>query len=140
MTSSFTLRRVVASLLIGALLTPSFSVFAQSSPNQPQQAPIRVTRKAADQYAVVNSEVVVLTKYCHEYVTNEEVLLTTRDEGAENLMYFASGAVCEVVGVDKPSDRRFGLIDFLMQLGLLLLGKRYTPSAPPATTPTRPVM
>jgi hypothetical protein len=91
-----------------------------------QEATIRVTRKATDQYAVSKSEVVITTKYCHEYSRDEEAILTTRQEGAENALLFASGAQCEVVAASKPDDSKFDLLDFLIQLGLMVLTKGAT--------------
>ena len=91
-----------------------------------QEATIRVTRKATDQYAVSKSEVVITTKYCHEYSRDEEAILTTRQEGADNALLFASGAQCEVVAATKPDDSKFDLLDFLIQLGLMVLTKGAT--------------
>jgi hypothetical protein len=91
-----------------------------------QQATIRVTRKATDQYAVSKSEVVITTKYCHEYSRDEEAILTTRQDGAENALLFASGAQCEVIAATKPDDSQFNLLDFLIQLGLMVLTKGAT--------------
>ncbi len=91
-----------------------------------QQATIRVTRKATDQYAVSKSDVVITTKYCHEYSRDEEAILTTREEGAENALLFASGAQCEVIAASKPDDSKFDLLDFLIQLGLMVLTKGAT--------------
>jgi hypothetical protein len=91
-----------------------------------QEATIRVTRKAKDQYAVSKSEVVITTKYCHEYSRDEEAIMTTRQEGAENALLFASGAQCEVIAASKPDDSKFDLLDFLIQLGLMVLTKGAT--------------
>lgn len=91
-----------------------------------QEATIRVTRKATDQYAVSKSEVVITTKYCHEYSRDEDAILTTREEGAENALLFASGAQCEVIAASKPNDSKFDLLDFLLQLGLMVLTKGAT--------------
>lgn len=91
-----------------------------------QEATIRVTRKAKDQYAVSKSEVVITTKYCHEYSRDEEAIMTTRSEGAENALLFASGAQCEVIAASKPDDSKFDLLDFLIQLGLMVLTKGAT--------------
>ena len=112
--SSFT--RIVATTLITALTLPSVSAFAQ-------EATIRVTRKATDQYAVSKSDIVITTKYCHEYVRDEEAVLTTRQDGADNALLFASGAQCEVIAAVKPNDSKFNLLDFLIQLGLMIATK-----------------
>ena len=99
---------------------------AQIMAAQASQATIRVTRKATDEYTVNslgNGSVVIKTRYCHEYVRDEEAILQTREEGAENAIYFATGAVCDVIGVSKANDRSYGLIDFLVDLGLMLLNK-----------------
>ena len=97
-----------------------------SSASLAQEATIRVTRKATDQYAVSKSEVVITTKYCHEYSRDEEAILTTRQEGADNALLFASGAQCEVIAATKPDDSKFDLLDFLIQLGLMVLTKGAT--------------
>lgn len=94
-----------------------------SSASLAQDATIRVTRKATDQYAVAKSEVVISTKYCHEYARDEEAVLMSRQDGAENALLFASGAQCEVVAATKPNDSKFNLLDFLIQLGLMVLTK-----------------
>ena len=109
-------QRWVASLLLVTFTSASLG----------QEATIRVTRKATDQYAVSKSEVVITTKYCHEYSRDEEAILTTRAEGAENALLFASGAQCEVVAASKPDDSKFDLLDFLIQLGLMVLTKGAT--------------
>ncbi len=109
-------QRWVASLVLVTFTSASFG----------QEATIRVTRKATDQYAVSKSEVVITTKYCHEYSRDEEAILTTRAEGAENALLFASGAQCEVVAASKPDDSKFDLLDFLIQLGLMVLTKGAT--------------
>lgn len=109
-------KRWVASLLLVTFTSASLA----------QEATIRVTRKATDQYAVSKSEVVITTKYCHEYSRDEEAILTTREEGAENALLFASGAQCEVIAASKPNDSKFDLLDFLIQLGLMVLTKGAT--------------
>ena len=109
-------KRCVAALLLVTFTSASLA----------QQATIRVTRKATDQYAVSKSEVVITTKYCHEYSRDEEAILTTRDEGADNALLFASGAQCEVIAATKPDDSKFDLLDFLIQLGLMVLTKGAT--------------
>jgi hypothetical protein len=106
---------------VAALLLVTFT-----SASLAQEATIRVTRKATDQYAVSKSEVVITTKYCHEYSRDEEAILTTRQDGAENALLFASGAQCEVIAATKPSDSQFNLLDFLIQLGLMVLTKGAT--------------
>ena len=94
------------------------------------EAYIVITRVAADQYAVVRApgttpigkdDIVIKTKYCYEYSRNEEAVLTSKEDGGENALMFASGAQCEVVAVSKSSDSSFNLFDFLIQLGLLAL-------------------
>lgn len=108
--------QIIATILIASLAVPSLPVAAQ-------QAAIRVTRVALDKYAVSKSDVVITTKYCHEYSRDEEALLTTRAEGAENALLFASGAQCEVISATKPEDSSFSLLDFLIQLGLMIATK-----------------
>jgi len=103
---------------VAALLMLTFTSAALS-----QQATIRVTRKAEDQYAVSKTDIVITTKYCHEYSRDEEAILTSREEGAENALLFASGAQCEVIAATKPDDSKFSLLDFLIQLGLMVLTK-----------------
>ena len=64
-----------------------------------------------------NGTIVIKTKYCHEYVRDEEAILQTSEDGGENALLFATGAYCEVVGVNKekrPQLRR--VIDFLIDL------------------------
>ncbi len=112
--SSF--KRVVAGTLIAAVAAPSITAFGQ-------EATIRVTRKAENQYAVSKSDVVITTKYCHEYARDEEAVVTTRQEGAENAILFASGDQCEVIAATKPDDSKFSLLDFLIQLGLMIATK-----------------
>lgn len=93
---------------------------------QANQATLRITRKAADEYAVANvgnGTIVIKTKYCHEYVRDEEAVLQTSEDGSENALLFATGAYCEVVGVNKENDRSYGLLDFLIDVGLMLLNK-----------------
>jgi len=106
---------------------------------QANQAALRITRKAADEYAVLNvgnGSIVIKTKYCHEYVRDEEALLQTSEDGAENALLFATGAYCEVVGVNKENDRSYGLFDFLIDLGLMLLN-RATGGVTPKPVPKR---
>ena len=110
------LKQSVASLLLVTFTSASLA----------QQATIRVTRKGTDQYAVSKSEVVITTKYCHEYSRDEEAILTTREEGADNALLFASGAQCEVIAATKPDDSKFDILDFLIQLGLMVLTKGAT--------------
>jgi hypothetical protein len=95
-----------------------------------EEAILVVNRVAADEYAVVRApgttpigkdDIVIKTKYCHEYSYNEDVVLTSKEDGGENALLFASGAQCEVVAVSKKSDNSFNLLDFLIQLGLLAL-------------------
>ena len=81
------------------------------------------------------SEVVITTKYCHEYSRDEEALLTTRAEGAENALLFASGAQCEVISATKPEDSSFSLLDFLIQLGLMIATKGALGSPTPKAKP-----
>ncbi len=107
------LKQSVASLLILTFTSACLS----------QEATIRVTRKATDQYAVSKSEVVITTKYCHEYARDEEAVLMTRQDGADNALLFASGAQCEVIAATKPDDNKFSLLDFLIQLGLAIATK-----------------
>ena len=109
-------KRCVAALLLVTFTSASLA----------QQATIRVTRKATDQYAVGKSDVVITTKYCHEYSRDEEAILTTRAEGADNALLFASGAQCEVIAATKQDDSKFDLLDFLIQLGLMVLTKGAT--------------
>ncbi len=116
-------KRIVAATLIVTLGAPSLALLAQTSATISQEATIRVTRKATDQYAVEGSKVTITTKYCHEYVRDEEALLTTRAEGAENALLFATGAQCEVVSAVKADDSKFSLLDFLIQLGLMIATK-----------------
>ena len=115
-------KRLIAATLITTLATPSLPLFAQSQ-SVSQEATIRVTRKATDQYAVSNSKITITTKYCHEYVRDEEAVLTTQAEGAENALLFATGAQCEVVNAVKADDSKFSLLDFLIQLGLMIATK-----------------
>ncbi|MEO7253930.1 MAG: hypothetical protein ABIZ64_06785, partial [Casimicrobium sp.] len=93
-------KRIVAATLIVTLATPPLALFAQSQTIS-QEATIRVTRKATDQYAVEGTKVTITTKYCHEYVRNEEAIMTTRAEGSENALLFATGAQCEVISAVK---------------------------------------
>jgi hypothetical protein len=108
--------RVVAATMLLAFTSASLA----------QEATIRVTRKAKDQYAVSKSDVVITTKYCHEYARDDEAVLSTRQDGADNALLFATGAQCEVIAASKPSDSKFDLLDFLVQLGLMILTKGAT--------------
>lgn len=93
------------------------------------EAILVVNRVATDHYAVVRApgttpignDVVIKTKYCHEYSRNEDAVLVSAQDGSENALLFASGAQCEVVAVTKESDRSFNLIEFLIQVGLMAL-------------------
>lgn len=99
---------------------------AQLRNAQANTATLRVTRKAADQYAVGNvgnGTITIKTRYCHEYVRDEEAVLQTSEDGGENALLFATGAACEVVAVSKEADRSYGLLDFLIDLGLILLNR-----------------
>ena len=115
-------QRIVAATLMITMASPPLSLFAQV-PTFSQEATIRVTRKATDQYAVEGSKITITTKYCHEYVRNEEAVMTTRAEGAENALLFATGAQCEVISAVKADDSKFSLLDFLIQLGLMIATK-----------------
>ena len=115
-------KRIVAATLIVTMASPPLLLFAQA-PTISQEATILVTRKATDQYAVEGSKITITTKYCHEYVRNEEAVMTTRAEGAENALLFATGAQCEVISAVKADDSKFSLLDFLIQLGLLIATK-----------------
>ncbi|MCS6997382.1 MAG: hypothetical protein NZ533_10650 [Casimicrobiaceae bacterium] len=88
-----------------------------------EYATVPVTRIERDRYQIEKTDIIVHTRYCHAYARREQALITTRAEGMENLIYFAGGDVCEIVEVERPSDRRFGLLDFLVQLGLLAASK-----------------
>ena len=73
-------------------------------PRKANQATIRVTRKATDEYSVANvgnGTIVVKTKHCHEYVRDEDAVLQTNEDGGENVLLFATGASCEVVAVSR---------------------------------------
>jgi hypothetical protein len=61
--------------------------------------------------------------------------LTTRAEGAENALLFASGAQCEVISATKPEDGSFSLLDFLIQLGLMIATKGALGSPTPKAKP-----
>jgi hypothetical protein len=111
----------------------SLQVFAQD-------VTIIVNRIAADRYEVVKAkdvkpgEVFLQTKYCFAYARNEEALFLSREEqnGEAAMIYFASGDQCEVVKVDKTTDANFSLIEFLIQLGIVLASKgTVTPTAKP---------
>ena len=115
-------QRIVAATLIITLAMPPLSLFAQAQTIN-QEATIRVTRKAADLYAVEGTKITITTKYCHEYVRNDDAVLTTRAEGSENALLFATGAQCEVISATKADDSRFSLLDFLIQLGLMIATK-----------------
>lgn len=115
-------QRLIAATLIVSLTSTPLVGFAQS-PSISQEATIFVTRKATDQYTVDGSKITITTKYCHEYVRSEEAVLTTRAEGAENALFFATGAQCEVISAVKADDRKFALLDFLIQLGLMIATK-----------------
>jgi len=151
MTSRIALRHSLVYVLVASLVVPTPIALAQQSmapgtvqapaslaaaneaaakkqiaSAQANQATIRITRKAADEYAVANvgnGTIVIKTKYCHEYVRDEEAILQTSEDGGENALLFATGAYCEVVGVNKENDRSYGVIDFLIDLGLMLLNK-----------------
>ena len=116
-------KRIIVVTLIVTLGTPPLALFAQTQASISQEATLRVTRKATDQYAVEGSKVTITTKYCHEYVRDEEAVLTTRAEGAENALLFATGAQCEVISAVKADDSKFSLLDFLFQLGLMIATK-----------------
>jgi hypothetical protein len=109
----FRFNRVIALTLLVSFTSASLA----------QEATIRVTRKDRDQYAVSKTEVVITTKYCHEYARDDEAVLTTRQDGADNALLFSSGAQCEVISASKPNDSKFNLLDFLIQLGLMVLTK-----------------
>jgi len=107
-----------------AVATAGFA--AQAQPRQlpsGEYATVPVTRIERDRYRVEKSDIVVHTRYCHAYARREDALITSRDEGMENMIYFAGGDVCEIVSVERPSDRRFALIDFLIQIGLMAATK-----------------
>ncbi len=88
-----------------------------------EYATVPVTRIERDRYKVEKTDILVHTRYCHAYARKEDALITTREQGLENMIYFAGGDVCEIVHVERPSDRRFALIDFLVQLGLMAATK-----------------
>jgi len=143
-------RRPLVWLLIVALATPAPALLAQSSgqatvnnpppppaatdakatlrgaQNQANTATLRITRKAADEYSVGNvgnGTITIKTKYCHEYVRDDEAVLQTSEDGGDNALLFATGAMCDVVAVTNTADRSYGLLDFLIDLGLMLLNK-----------------
>lgn len=97
-------------------------VFSQQLPSG-EYATVPVTRVERDRYRVERTDILVHTRHCHAYARKEDALITTRAEGMENMIYFAGGDVCEIVHVERPSDRRFALIDFLIQLGLMAATK-----------------
>ncbi len=121
--------RVVAALTLAMFTTQVVA----------QDVTITVNRLAADRYEVVKGknvkpgELILQTKYCYVFARNEEAIFLTREDqnGEAAVIYFASGDQCEVVKVDKTTDADFSLIDFLIQLGLLLTGKgsNKTPTA-----------
>ena len=75
------------------------------SPGKTNQATIRITRKAAE-YAVANGQ--------RHHRDQNQVLPRVRvmkrpfwqtsEDGGENALLFATGAYCEVVGVNKEND------------------------------------
>lgn len=107
--------------MIASLATPSFAF---------TDLTITVNRVAPDAYMVVKApntkanSVVLQTRYCHAYARNEEAVFVTEEEQhGEAAILFASGDQCEVIAVKKDDDRGFGLLDFLVQLGLTYLTK-----------------
>lgn len=114
-------KRFIAFLMIASLSMPSFAF---------TDLTITVNRIAPDAYMVVKApntkanSVVLQTKYCHAYARNEEAIFVTAEEQhGEAAILFASGDQCEVIAVKKDDDRSFGLLDFLVQLGLTYLTK-----------------
>lgn len=123
-------RRAIAATTLALF---SLQVFAQD-------VTIVVNRIAADRYEIVKArnvkpgEVILQTKFCHAYARNEEALFLTREEqnGEAAVIYFASGDQCEVIKVDKTTDADFSLIQFLIELGLMIGTKgAITPTAKP---------
>lgn len=118
-------RRAHRWVAVGVVAAQFFSVtvaFSQQLPSG-EYATVPVTRIERDRYKVEKTDILVHTRYCHAYARKEDALITTRAEGMENMIYFAGGDVCEIVHVERPSDRRFALIDFLIQLGLMAATK-----------------
>jgi len=114
-------QRVISSVVMLCLPLPSVAFSGET---------ITVNRIAADAYSVVKApnvpagKVVLQTKYCHAYAYNEEAIFVTADEQhGEAAILFASGDQCEVIAVKKDDDRSYGLLDFLVQLGLSYLTK-----------------
>ncbi len=98
---------------------------------------ITVNRIAPNAYMVIKApntksgEVVLQTKYCHVYAYNEEaIFVTTEEQHGESAILFASGDQCEVVSVKKDTDRSYGLLDFLVQLGLSYLTRGTVTATP----------
>ncbi len=113
--------------LSAALLPSILAAQTRTAPAPWTQAAVGVTRLERDRYQVVKTDIIVHTKHCHAYTRGEEAIITTREQGEENLIYFANGDVCEIVQVERPSDRRFALLDFLIQLGLLAANAKGIP-------------
>jgi hypothetical protein len=92
------------------------------------EALIVINRVATDQYAVISVKdaspevnykgLVLKTKYCHEYASNQQAYIVSREDGGENALLFLSGAQCEIVGATKANDSKFNLLDFLIQIGI----------------------
>lgn len=112
-----------------ACATPSFA-FVDTT--------ITVNRIAPDAYMVVKAPntkpntVVLQTKYCHAYPRNEEAIFVTAEEQhGEAAILFASGEQCEVIAVKKDGERSYGLLDFLVELGLAYLTRGTVQRATP---------
>jgi hypothetical protein len=113
------LRTFTSVLTMAALIAPSFAWVDTT---------ITVNRIAPDAYMVVKAPntkpnaVVLQTKHCHAYSRNEEAIFVTAEEQhGEAAILFASGEQCEVIGVKKEGERSYGLLDFLVELGLAYL-------------------
>ena len=129
-------RSFIAILTMCACAAPSFAWVDTT---------ITVNRIAPDAYMVVKAPntkpntVVLQTKHCHTYARNEEAIFVTEEEQhAEAAILFASGDQCEVIGVKKDGERSYGLLDFLVELGLTYLTRGTVQRAKPTPKITKP--
>jgi hypothetical protein len=114
-------KRFIAFLMMICVPLPSVAFSGET---------ITLNRISQDAYMVVKApnvpsgKIVLQTKYCYAYAYNEDaIFVTSEDQHGEAAVLFASGDQCEVIAVKKDDDRSYGLLDFLVQLGLSYLTK-----------------
>jgi hypothetical protein len=94
-------QHIAAKWLLGLVLALGTLMAAPQMVNAAQYR-VSVTRVAQDAYRDTTSGLVVLTRYCYEYVYYQDAVLDYT-AGMGGTLYFGRSSSCDVAGVAKPN-------------------------------------